>query len=190
MIYEFKGICQNCATEYKTLMVNSKIQGDCQECGEPPLKAKRFKGLIYVVNNPHQTGVKVGLTTKSVDQRLKSLNSTGVAGKFSTVVIFPSDRPETDEKKAHAKLKKYSLSKEHFDTSPVDAALCVYRALNYRSPIFYDSEVEEEFYRKLEEDRRVMSERLKGNSSTPQDKPALGPETDLDTLIALLKDKM
>ena len=58
-----------------------------------------------------------------MEQRLKGLNTTGVAGDFTPIVIFPSDRPKQDEKKIHDKLAKKRLAKEHFDLKPIEAAL-------------------------------------------------------------------
>lgn len=143
-------------------MLNAEPLDQCEKCGESPIVARPIKGLIYVVSNPNQTGVKVGLTTKTMEQRLKSLASTGVPGEFIPIAIFPSDRPAQDEKKVHEKLRKYNLSKEHFDLSPIDAVLGAYRALNKRRPIFFDAELEKTFHLKLEEARIQMQLRLRG----------------------------
>ena len=108
---------------------------------------KKFKGIVYVISNPNQRGVKIGLTTKDINTRLKQLSSTGVPGKFSLIALFPSDHPKKDEKKAHNKLKKFSMDKEHFNISETEAVLGVYRALNRREPIFYDPAVKSEFHK-------------------------------------------
>ncbi|HEY8609404.1 MAG TPA: GIY-YIG nuclease family protein [Noviherbaspirillum sp.] len=164
MLIEVTGVCQHCGNDVKVLMLNGETIDQCQSCAESPFEARLVKGLIYVVSNPNQKGVKVGLTTKSMEQRLKSLNSTGVPGDFIPIAIFPSDKPSADEKKVHEKLRRYNLAKEHFDLQPVDAVLGAYRALNRRKPIFFDSDIEETFYLKLEEDKIKMKLRLKGAS--------------------------
>jgi hypothetical protein len=97
-----------------------------------------------------------------MEQRLRSLNSTGVPGDFIPIAIFPSDRPSTDEKRVHAKLRRHNIAKEHFDLEPIDAVLKAYRALNKRKPIFFDESLEEMFRLKLEEARIQMQIRLKG----------------------------
>ena len=162
MLYEIKGICINCAEEYKIIISDSDTFGICPDCGQQPIKFKKFNGMIYVISNPNQRGVKVGLTSKDIDTRLKSLNTTGVNGKFSKIAVFPSDRPQIDEKKAHDKLKKsrmYDL-KEFFDITPTKAVLDIFRALNRREPIFYDKEVEKEFNAELEKARKKMQKNL------------------------------
>jgi hypothetical protein len=143
-------------------MMNGDPLDDCPSCGQAPFTSRRIKGLVYVVSNPNQTGVKVGLTTKSMEQRLKSLNSTGVPGDFEPIAVFPSDRPDADEKRVHEKLRRYNIAKEHFDLEPIDAVLGAYRALNKRRPIFFDSSLEETFELKLEEAKIQMRLRLKG----------------------------
>jgi ssDNA-binding Zn-finger/Zn-ribbon topoisomerase 1 len=160
MIYEIKGRCEICAEEYKIIISDSNTFGICPDCGEQPIKFKKFKGMVYVISNPNQGGVKVGLTSKDIDSRVKQLNTTGVVGKFSKIAVFPSDRPEKDEKKAHDKLKKYKWEKEHFDLSPTEAVLKIYRALNYREPIFYDKGIEREFMVGVEEARKKMQKQL------------------------------
>lgn len=165
MLYEYKGICQNCAADISVTIHNGELLEDCPECKEPPFSLKKFKGLVYVVSNPNQVGVKIGMSEKTVEARIKNLNTTGVAGSFKPIVIFPSDRPKADEKKIHEKLAKQNIAKEHFQLEPVDAALKCYRTLNKRKPIFYDKEVEDMFYLRLEQDRIAMKIRLKGKSN-------------------------
>jgi hypothetical protein len=97
-----------------------------------------------------------------MEQRLKSLSSTGVPGEFMPIAIFPSDRPAQDEKKVHEKLRRFHLAKEHFDLEPVEAVLGAYRALNKRRPIFFNPELEKTFHLKLEEARIQMQLRLRG----------------------------
>lgn len=168
MLCEIKGVCHLCASEYKILISESETHGACPNCKGKPIKFKKFKGMIYIINNPNQIGVKIGLTTKDIKFRLKQLSSTGVPGRFSIVALFPSDRPDIDERKAHDKLKKFFLDKEHFNISPIEAVLNVYRALNRRTPIFNDKEIEIEFVNKIEESRIDMQKRLAGNAQQAQ----------------------
>lgn len=162
MLYEFHGICQHCAEENKVIFLNGELLSECSKCSQSPFVVKRFRGIIYVIHNPNQAGVKIGLTTKSMEQRLKSLNSTGVPGNFQTIAIFPSDNPAADEKRVHDKLRRKNLAKEHFDIEPVDAVLAAYRALNKRQPIFFDDSIRDTFHLKLEKARIEMQLRLKG----------------------------
>lgn len=162
MLLEFTGICQHCAEEVSVVVLDGQVIDKCHACSEIPFAVNKVKGLIYVVSNPNQTGVKIGLTTKSLDQRIKSLNTTGVAGSFVPIAIFPSNRPKLDEQKVHDKLTKFRIAKEHFDLEPVDAVLKAYRALNKRKPIFYDPYHEETFGLRLEQAKVQMKLRLRG----------------------------
>jgi hypothetical protein len=162
MLLEIIGICQHCAEEVKVLVLNGEPLDRCNACGEPPFGVRQVKGLIYVVSNPHQVGVKVGLTTKSMEQRLKELSSTGVPGDFEPIAIFPSDRPKADEKRVHDKLKRFNIAKEHFDLDPIEAVVKAYRALNRRTPIFFDDEKRSTFELMLEHARTEMQLRLRG----------------------------
>lgn len=161
MLIEFSGICQHCATEVKLLALDGFTIEDCVDCGQNPFTMKKIKGIIYILSNEYQMGVKIGLTEKTLDQRIKQLESTGVPGKFVKIAIFPSDKPKADEKRIHEKLQRYNLSKEHFQLEPIDAVLKAYRALNKRKPIFYDKNMEDTFSLKLEEARIKMKLQLR-----------------------------
>ncbi|MBK1875600.1 GIY-YIG nuclease family protein [Pelagicoccus mobilis] len=163
MIYEIKGVCRHCATEVSVLIHNGNIVGECPDCKDDPFSVSQVSGVVYVVSNPNQRGVKIGITTKSVEQRIKQLNSTGVAGRFVPIAIFPSDNLKKHEKKIHEKLARCRIEKEHFDIEPVDAVLKCYRTLNKSIiPIFYDEDIQETFHLKLEQARIEMELRLKG----------------------------
>ena len=162
MLYELKGICQVCGRDYKLVIPDKKKIDSCDNCGNPPLEFKNFQGVIYIISHPNQIGVKVGLTTNDIDKRVQQLESTGVPGKFNKVAIFPSSRPKQDEKKAHQALKKCYLAKEHFQITPTEAVLKVHKALNYRIPIFFDNQIEQEFNEEKEKRRTLMQSRLKG----------------------------
>lgn len=165
MIIEISGICQHCAEKISVLTIDGDPIDECSSCGQPAFSFKPVAGMIYVVNNPNQKGVKIGQTSKPIDQRLKALNSTGVAGNFEVVAVFPSDKPAADEKRVHEKLKRFNFAKEHFDLSPIDAVLGAYRALNKRRPVFYDHALVETFDLRLEKDRVTMLLRLSGQSA-------------------------
>jgi len=161
MLYEIKGKCQLCHSSYKIIISDTHSRGICDECGEKPLSFKKYEGVVYVINNPNQKGVKIGLTTKGIDKRVRELETTGVAGKFKKVAIFPSFHPKNDEKKAHDNLKKYRLDKEHFQIEPTQAVLKIFRALNRKvDPIFFDKEIEQSFYDEKEKARRTMLKNL------------------------------
>lgn len=164
MLIEISGVCQHCKADVKTMTLNGASLDLCAGCHQEPFSLNATKGIIYVAVNPNQKGVKVGMTTKSIEQRMKSLSSTGVPGAFRAVAIFPSKRPKADEKRVHAKLRKYNIAKEHFELHVIDAVLKAYRALGKRSPIFFRKEDEERFKLMLEQAKLEMKLRLSGGS--------------------------
>lgn len=163
MLFEIKGICQNCAENVNVLIHNGRPISQCAACGEDPFQIGEIAGVVYVVKNQNQKGVKIGITSKTVEQRIKQLSSTGVPGQFYPIAIFPSATPKKHEKRVHEKLIKQKLDKEHFDIEPVDAVLKVYRTLNKNiTPIFYDDDIKETFNLELEKAKIEMTLRLKG----------------------------
>ena len=163
MIYEIKGICRHCASEVSVIIHNGNIIGECPDCKEDPFDVSKISGVVYIVSNKNQRGVKIGITTKSVEERIKQLNSTGVPGKFEPIAIFPSDNLKKHERKIHDKLTRCRIEKEHFDIDPVDAVLKSYRTLNKSiNPIFYDDDIQDTFKLKLEHARIEMELKLKG----------------------------
>lgn len=167
MVLEIHGICQYCKNEVQLLLHNNSLLSTCPHCSKDAFHLKKYIGVVYIVNNPNQHGVKIGMTEKSIETRLKTLNNTGVAGKFDWVAIFPTDKPKKDEQKIHNSptCKKSWISKEHFNLDPIDAVLCAYRTLNRKiEPIFNLQKDKETFYMKLEKARIEMKLKLQGNS--------------------------
>lgn len=164
MFYQVDGICQHCRKSVSALGRDFSILDTCPECGMEPFGIKRFAGLVYVVSNPNQSGVKIGMTEKTIDQRIKGLNSSGVPGSFQPIAVFPSKRPRQDEKRIHDKLARKRIAKEHFDLEPIDAVLKCFRILNRRNPVFFDDELQEKFCKRLEIAKLEMQLRLKGGS--------------------------
>lgn len=167
MLYEFQGVCHHCAESITVIIHNGEIMADCPGCNQAPFSIRPIAGLVYVISNPNQKGVKVGYTKKTVEERIKQLNSTGVPGKFIAIAIFPSDKPLEAEKRVHKKMMKYRIEKEHFDLEPINAVLNAYRALNKKvEPIFYDQSIKRKFFLELEAARIKMQLRLEGKRNT------------------------
>ena len=96
-MYEVNGVCRHCAAEVSVIVNHGETFDRCPDCNDAPFAVRKFKGLVYIVSNTNHRGVKIGMTEKTVEQRIKSLNSTGVLGAFKPIAIFPSDRPKIDE---------------------------------------------------------------------------------------------
>ena len=77
-------------------------------------------GLIYIISNPKQgmNIFKVGKTSKTIDQRLKQLNSeTGLIGQFKLYASFLVEDIDSTEKICHEKLDDYRIqdNREFFE---------------------------------------------------------------------------
>lgn len=79
---------------------------------------------VYILTNPRMTGlIKIGKTTKSPQQRMKELHSTGVPEPFELECAFIVDNCAAREKNVHRILNKYRLSGREFFEIGVESAL-------------------------------------------------------------------
>jgi hypothetical protein len=69
MLFEIKGICQNCAETVNILVHNSLPISRCPSCNEDPFEVEKIVGVVYIVKNRNQIGVKIGRTSKTVEER-------------------------------------------------------------------------------------------------------------------------
>ena len=71
---------------------------------------------MYILSNPSYPGLlKIGCTTRLVEQRVAELNSaTGVPSPFTIKATFQVSDPRTVETKIHAELAKYRLNNKEF----------------------------------------------------------------------------
>ncbi len=75
-------------------------------------------GYVYILSNPLFPGIyKVGMTVRSVPERIRELASTGVPAKFEAVAYYQVKHPRRVERKAHELLNTYRVSgdREFFD---------------------------------------------------------------------------
>jgi len=74
-------------------------------------------GIVYIIrNNTHPPNVyKVGMTTRSVKERIDELNrETSNVGRFEALAQFPVSNMEAAEAECHRDLGAYNLEKEFF----------------------------------------------------------------------------
>jgi hypothetical protein len=85
-----------------------------------------MRGFLYIVSNPAMPGLlKVGYTTRAVNQRLTELASTGVPGKFRLEFYCEIESSVVLERKTHSALRKYHHNKEFFKCSVHEAVRAV-----------------------------------------------------------------
>jgi len=73
-----------------------------------------MKGVIYILSNPSMEGlVKIGYTTKTLQERLGELNSaTGIPTDFVVEAFFELEQPEEFERLIHKSLRKHRIRKQ------------------------------------------------------------------------------
>jgi hypothetical protein len=98
-----------------------------------------MRGSVYVVSNPAMPGLlKVGYTTRAVDQRLAELASTGVPGKFRLEFFCEIAPAATLERQVHSALRKFHHNKEFFKCSLNEAVRAVKTELLSGAFVVYD----------------------------------------------------
>ena len=90
---------------------------------------KEYEGAIYILTNKGNTYLKIGMTSRTVEERRKELSSaTGVPYPFQIYFAKKVDNYKEIEKELHDKFDKFRVAsgKEFFDIEPESA----YKALN------------------------------------------------------------
>ncbi len=74
-------------------------------------------GYVYIMKSQHITGLKIGFTTKSIQEREVELNTTGVASPLKAIYYVLVENPFDVEQLAHRKLAQHRVSenREFFD---------------------------------------------------------------------------
>ena len=114
---ELRARCPQC--EALTLLVIGAAAGGkipCSRCGAVLLDYEPVRGYVYILSNAHMPGlVKVGFTTRAVEERVAELNSgTAVPAPFVIEAIFPSGDPERHEQEVHDRLASTRLPGREF----------------------------------------------------------------------------
>jgi hypothetical protein len=102
-------------------------------------KAKAREGYLYVISNPSMPGlVKVGMTSKSPAERMKSLYSTSVPTPFEAEYFALCKDRLKSEAVAHQALKSWRLNsrREFFRMAPEDAIAKIHYGIDDARVIF------------------------------------------------------
>lgn len=92
-----------------------------------------MKGFVYAFSNRSMAGlIKVGYTTRSIQERLIELNSTGVPTLFEVEFYFEVSDAVYGERLLHGALRNFHFSKEFYRIS-------VLEALKISKTVLYDS---------------------------------------------------
>jgi hypothetical protein len=106
--------------------------------------------FIYILENPSFAGViKIGMTAREVDVRVKELSShTGVPTEFTVFRKYAVDDATLAERRIHARLVGYRVSenREFFKISAEDAAMIIEEMLGVDEPKLSDPNREDDLF--------------------------------------------
>jgi len=115
--------------------------------------------IVYVFSNKAQPGwIKVGWTSRSVEERRKELSSaTGVVEPFQIEAVFEiaAGSGQVAEQLAHSTLSSFKRSKEHFLCAPDIAKNLIATALDRLNAAPFDVQ---DLYRKIDQLERASTE--------------------------------
>ena len=131
--------CTHCARQLSFLLADEAMPLQCARCQTVLGKATPILGYLYALRNDAMPGLlKVGFTTRPVQERLAELNSsTTTPTPFQVVFFFACTEPQKDEVLCHAALATYRLNeaREFFKISGSDA-LSILRQTLSRGEVF------------------------------------------------------
>lgn len=137
-LFELSLTCPGCGAECRGTVPDAFQAGQmrCGGCGRLLCRIKAIKGYVYVLSNPRMPGlVKVGCSTRSVDERVAELNSaTGVPASFVVEAYFASSSPEDHEAEVHRRLGAQRVQGKEFFESDVAEAVRIIEAVVQARP--------------------------------------------------------
>jgi hypothetical protein len=144
-------------------------------------------GLIYIISNPKQGKniFKVGMTSKSIDVRIKQLNSeTGLIGKFNLYAYFAVEDIASAEKDCHEKLNKFRIqdNREFFEIEYIKILQIIRDAISpYFLKEYLKIKLSDKDEAKLKKLKKLKKEQYLGTDDE---------EDDIEEIIKRNKDKI
>lgn len=126
MPLEIKYVCSNCRKQQAITISGTETENIlCPSCGSTMLETRFMSGYLYVLTNPAMPDlVKIGITTRPVEDRVAELNSaTGVPDKFVVEAYCESSDPATHERLVHQSLGGVRVSGKEFFRVDVKTAI-------------------------------------------------------------------
>lgn len=110
--------CWQCGTLNRTQVPDSvSAVLRCARCKIIIVEQHVVSGYVYVFKKESMPGIlKIGMTTRTVEERIGELNGTNVPTPFQLVLKMWSQQPDIDEALVHERLQEYrvSTSREFF----------------------------------------------------------------------------
>ena len=137
MPVEISCVCKNCGQpQTVTIAGSGEEYVTCLQCGSALFKSRGVAGYLYILSNPSMPGLlKIGLTTRSVSERVAELSSTGVPSAFNIEACFATDDPRTHESAIHHRLAESRLVGKEFFRVSVEAAIEAACAVTRSEPL-------------------------------------------------------
>jgi len=125
--YEISAYCPACREAKVGVMKSTASELKCPKCSGSLAVIKPLLGIVYIVSNPRMPGLlKIGCTTRGVEERLSELNrSTSAPAPFVLEAFFFSEHPYEDEKAIHSRLVHARLTDREFFEISLEEALSV-----------------------------------------------------------------
>jgi transposase-like protein len=144
-LLEISLTCQGCSAECRVKISTGIDAGGfrCSACGRHLLRFRVLKGFVYILSNPKMPGlVKVGCTTRRVEERVEELNSaTGVPTPFIVEAYFASSAPEQHESEVHTQLDAKRIKGREFFEAGLTEAVQTVQAVVGSDPVFLRNEL-------------------------------------------------
>jgi hypothetical protein len=130
--------CKECGSEVATVIEAAPEKPFlCPHCGETLFKARTVEGYLYILSNAEMPGLlKIGITIRSVTERVAELSSTtGVPVPFTVEAHFESRDPKSDEAAIHKLLAQHRVPGREFFRVTLADALKAARSVTGTEPL-------------------------------------------------------
>jgi Zn finger protein HypA/HybF involved in hydrogenase expression len=137
MPIEIRSTCQKCGEQVTTIVSSAPDdQLRCPLCSNSLFEIRNVPGYLYILSNTEMPGLlKIGLTTRSVPDRVAELNSaTGVPTAFTVEAYFESGDPKTHESAIHGLLAQKRVRGREFFRVTREDAIAVARSVTLTEP--------------------------------------------------------
>jgi len=137
MPLEIECACEKCGLQTVTVSHSRDDSIQCPRCGGALLKSRVIEGYLYILSNSSIPGLlKIGLTTRPVEDRVAELNSaTGVPAPFTIEAYFESSDPQAHETAVHMRLAAARMPGKEFFRLSLDQAVQAARLVTSREPL-------------------------------------------------------
>lgn len=137
---EIRIMCGKCRASNRVELAFNGPPGrsTCRKCSKVLFDYEEVRGFVYIVSNPAMPGlVKIGYTTRTVNERLAELNhETGVPSPFVIECYWASGDPVRAESTIHRRLMSHRIPRKEFFRLPIREAIGQVQQILDRKPSY------------------------------------------------------